>query len=64
MPYLQTASFANNRIMDTEGLNHPLLESLNLKSKYQMRVTLKGLYNESNEILSFVFISIQKRVLF
>ncbi|XP_068699352.1 leucine-rich repeat-containing protein 23-like [Montipora capricornis] len=30
LPYFQIASFANNKIMDTEGINHPLLEQLNL----------------------------------
>ncbi|XP_038078619.1 leucine-rich repeat-containing protein 23-like [Patiria miniata] len=30
LPYLQVASFANNRIATTDGINHPLLESLNL----------------------------------
>eukprot|EP00112_Aurelia_sp_Birch-Aquarium-sp1_P007255 Seg179.4 transcript_id=Seg179.4/GoldUCD/mRNA.D3Y31 product="Leucine-rich repeat-containing protein 23" protein_id=Seg179.4/GoldUCD/D3Y31 len=39
MPYLQVASFANNKIMDTEGLNHPLLESLNLKNNQIIDVT-------------------------
>ena len=34
LPYLQIASFANNKIMDTEGINHPLLEQLNLSCKY------------------------------
>lgn len=31
---MQIASFANNKIMDTEGINHPLLEQLNLSCKY------------------------------
>lgn len=30
LPYLQVASFANNRIESTEGIAHPLLEVLNL----------------------------------
>lgn len=30
LPYLQVASFAYNRIQTTEGINHPLIESLNL----------------------------------
>ncbi|XP_032223448.1 leucine-rich repeat-containing protein 23 isoform X2 [Nematostella vectensis] len=30
LPYLQIASFTQNKIMDTEGINHPLLEHLNL----------------------------------
>eukprot|EP00794_Sanderia_malayensis_P015421 gene15421-16994_t len=39
MPYLQVASFANNKILDTEGINHPLLESLNLKGNEIIEVT-------------------------
>ncbi|XP_042309779.1 leucine-rich repeat-containing protein 23 isoform X2 [Sceloporus undulatus] len=31
LPYLQNASFANNHIKDTIGINHPRLASLNLK---------------------------------
>ncbi|XP_015274279.1 PREDICTED: leucine-rich repeat-containing protein 23 [Gekko japonicus] len=31
LPYLQIASFANNHIKDTTGVNHPRLTSLNLK---------------------------------
>nr|XP_048676966.1 leucine-rich repeat-containing protein 23 isoform X3 [Caretta caretta] len=31
LPYLQIASFAHNRIKDTEGITHPRLGSLNLK---------------------------------
>uniref|UniRef100_A0A7M4ECL9 Leucine-rich repeat-containing protein 23 n=1 Tax=Crocodylus porosus TaxID=8502 RepID=A0A7M4ECL9_CROPO len=31
LPYLQIASFAHNRIKDTEGISHPRLGSLNLK---------------------------------
>ncbi|XP_028518337.1 leucine-rich repeat-containing protein 23, partial [Exaiptasia diaphana] len=34
LPYLQIASFANNKIMDTEGISHPLLEHLNLSCKH------------------------------
>ncbi|XP_072333692.1 leucine-rich repeat-containing protein 23 [Scyliorhinus torazame] len=30
LPFLQVASMAKNRIRDTEGIGHPLLESLNL----------------------------------
>ncbi|KAJ7379685.1 Leucine-rich repeat-containing protein 23 [Desmophyllum pertusum] len=41
LPYLQIASFANNKIMDTEGINHPLLEHLNLS------------YNEIVEVSGF-----------
>ncbi|XP_067051350.1 leucine-rich repeat-containing protein 23-like [Acropora muricata] len=41
LPYLQIASFANNKIMDTEGVNHPLLEQLNLS------------YNEVVEVSGF-----------
>jgi len=39
LPYLQTASFANNKVMDTEGINHPLLESLNLNYNEIVEVT-------------------------
>ncbi|PIK48406.1 hypothetical protein BSL78_14736 [Apostichopus japonicus] len=30
LPYLQTASFSNNRLTSAEGANHPLLETLNI----------------------------------
>ncbi|XP_046850166.1 leucine-rich repeat-containing protein 23-like [Xenia sp. Carnegie-2017] len=30
LPYLQQANFANNKIVDTKGIAHPLLENLNL----------------------------------
>jgi len=33
LPYLQTASFANNRVQSLAGISHPLLESLNLNCK-------------------------------
>lgn len=33
-PYLQVASFANNKISSTEGVNHPLLEQLSLNCKF------------------------------
>lgn len=33
LPYLQTASFTNNKIKSTEGICHPKLEILNLNSK-------------------------------
>ena len=33
LPYLQVASFNNNRIKTTEGINHPLLEQLCLNGK-------------------------------
>lgn len=61
MPYLHHASFANNRIMDTEGLNHPLLETLILKSNAIFQVTgldpnklkkLKVLELRSNKIIN------------
>ncbi|XP_058967378.2 leucine-rich repeat-containing protein 23 [Pocillopora verrucosa] len=39
LPYLQIASFANNKIMDTEGINHPLLEQLNLSFNEIVEVT-------------------------
>lgn len=32
MPFLQQASFSNNMIQTTEGIAHPKLEILNLKS--------------------------------
>ena len=38
LPYLQVASFANNRITTSEGLNHPLLESINISCKYNSLV--------------------------
>jgi Leucine-rich repeat (LRR) protein len=34
LPYLQHASFTNNRIKSCEGIAHPKLEVLNLNSKY------------------------------
>lgn len=33
LPYLQIASFANNHIKDTNGINHPRLTNLNLKGR-------------------------------
>jgi hypothetical protein len=33
LPYLQHASFTNNKIKTTEGIFHPKLEVLNLNSK-------------------------------
>ena len=33
LPYLQNASFVRNKIQTTEGLNHPMLESLSLNCK-------------------------------
>lgn len=33
LPYLQHASFTNNKIKTTEGICHPKLEVLNLNSK-------------------------------
>lgn len=30
LPYIQVANFSNNKIVDTNGVNHPLLENLNL----------------------------------
>jgi len=35
LPYLQIASFSNNRIKTTEGICHPKLEILNLNSNFQ-----------------------------
>ena len=34
LPYLQLATFSANQLKTTEGLNHPLLEHLNLNCKY------------------------------
>ena len=34
MPFLQVATFNNNKITSTEGVNHPMLEHLSLNSKY------------------------------
>ena len=33
LPYLQTASFASNRVQSLAHVSHPLLESLNLNCK-------------------------------
>ena len=33
LPYLQNASFMRNKIQTTEGLNHPMLESVCLNCK-------------------------------
>ncbi|XP_065061011.1 leucine-rich repeat-containing protein 23-like [Rhopilema esculentum] len=61
MPYLQVASFANNKIMDSEGFDHPLLESLNLRNNDIIEVTglnpkrlarLKTLELRSNKLIS------------
>ena len=34
LPYLQQASFSNNKIKTIEGIAHPKLEILNLNSKF------------------------------
>ncbi|XP_060618585.1 leucine-rich repeat-containing protein 23 isoform X1 [Anolis sagrei] len=39
LSYLQSASFANNQIKDTNGINHPRLASLNLKGNEIENVT-------------------------
>ncbi|GFO13993.1 leucine-rich repeat-containing protein 23 [Plakobranchus ocellatus] len=39
MPFLQVASFSHNRIVTTEGINHPLLEHLNLNNNKIKEVT-------------------------
>ncbi|KAK3599139.1 hypothetical protein CHS0354_016402 [Potamilus streckersoni] len=39
MPYLQMASFSNNKISSTEGCNHPMLEHLNLNNNEITHVT-------------------------
>ena len=36
LPYLQHASFTNNRIRSTEGISHPKLEHLNLNSMIEI----------------------------
>ena len=33
LPYLQTASFAQNKIKSVSGLGHPQLEQINLNGK-------------------------------
>ena len=33
LQYLQIASFADNRLTSTEGIAHPMLETLNLSSE-------------------------------
>ena len=43
LPFLQIVSLANNRITSTKGLNHPLLEKLNLLSEWNMKNFLAGL---------------------
>lgn len=37
LPFLQVASFSNNKITSAEGLNHPLLEQLSLNCKCSFR---------------------------
>lgn len=32
MPFLQVATFNNNKISSTEGVNHPMLEHLSMNS--------------------------------
>ncbi|XP_037703520.1 leucine-rich repeat-containing protein 23 isoform X2 [Choloepus didactylus] len=39
LPYLQIASFAYNQIIDTEGISHPRLSSLDLKGNHIRIVT-------------------------
>ena len=39
LPYLQIANFANNKIVDIKGIEHPLLESLNLSFNNIYEVT-------------------------
>jgi len=41
LPYLQIASFSHNKIKNTEGINHPMLEQLNLS------------FNEITEVCGF-----------
>ena len=51
LPYLQQASFSNNRIKNTDGICHPKLEVLNLNS---MRIICTNYIIHSFKI-SFVF---------
>ena len=37
LQYLQVASFANNQIASTEGIAHPMLETLNLSCKRERK---------------------------
>jgi Leucine-rich repeat (LRR) protein len=52
LPYLQQASFSNNKIKNTDGIAHPKLELLNLNSKFYVsdykmkRTNKKQLVNE------------------
>ncbi|XP_005106195.1 leucine-rich repeat-containing protein 23 isoform X2 [Aplysia californica] len=39
MPFLQVASFSHNKIVTTEGINHPMLEHLNLNNNLIKEVT-------------------------
>jgi len=39
LPYLQSANFATNKLVDTEGIEHPLLETLNLNSNQITQIT-------------------------
>jgi len=39
MPFLQVASFSQNKINTTEGINHPMLEHLNLNNNVIKEVT-------------------------
>ncbi|XP_062895361.1 leucine-rich repeat-containing protein 23 [Mobula hypostoma] len=39
LPFLQIATFAHNRIRDTEGIAHPLLETLNLNHNHIQAVS-------------------------
>lgn len=39
MPFLQVASFSHNKINTTEGINHPMLEQLNLNNNVIKEIT-------------------------
>jgi hypothetical protein len=41
LPYLQHASFSNNKIKTTEGISHPKLEILNLNSNLNQFKSVK-----------------------
>ena len=53
MPYLQRASFQNNKITDTEGITHPLLEVLNLNSELSEHESERESYSSYWEIGKF-----------
>lgn len=56
LPYLQTASFTNNRIKTTEGISHPKLETLNLNKNEISEV--RGL--ESDKLPSLLTLELRE----